>query len=172
MEWLKPEGKKHIKGIQGQLWTETVKTESMLFYYTLPKLLGLAERAWTPEPVWEAKRNSPEREKLLNADWQLFANKVGQHELKKLDYIFGGYNYRVPPPGARIVNDKVEVNSPFPGMMIRYTLDGSEPTKDSKRYEIPVDLKKGQIIKIAVFSSNGRKSRTVTLPAKPGELTD
>ena len=172
MEWLKPEGKKHIKGIQGQLWTETIKTESMLFYYTLPKLLGLAERAWTPEPAWEAKRNSPEREKLLNADWQLFANKVGQHELKKLDYIFGGYTYRVPPPGARMVNDKVEVNSPFPGMMILYTLDGSEPTKDSKRYEMPVDLKKGQIIKIAIFSSNGRKSRTVTLPAKPGELTD
>jgi hexosaminidase len=97
---------------------------------------------------------------------------VGQHELKKLDYIFGGYTYRVPPPGARMVNDKVEVNSPFPGMMILYTLDGSEPTKDSKRYEMLVDLKKGQIIKIAIFSSNGRKSRTVTLPAKPGELTD
>jgi Fn3 associated len=57
-------------------------------------------------------------------------------------------------------------------MMILYTLDGSEPTKDSKRYEMPVDLKKGQIIKIAIFSSNGRMSRTVTLPAKPGELTD
>jgi hexosaminidase len=108
----------------------------------------------------------------LNADWQLFANKVGQHELKKLDYIFGGYTYRVPPPGARIVNDKVEINSPFPGMMIRYTLDGSEPTKDSKKYEMPVEFKKEQIIKIAIFSSNGRKSRTVTLPAKPGELTD
>lgn len=172
MEWLKPEGKSHIKGIQGQLWTETVKTESMLFYYTLPKLLGLAERAWASEPVWEAKRNSPEREKLLNSDWQLFANKVGQHELKKLDHIFGGYSYRVPPPGARIVNEKVEVNTPYPGMTIRYTLDGREPNKESSIYATPVSLNKGQIIKIAVFSSNGRKSRTVTLPATPGELTD
>jgi hexosaminidase len=70
------------------------------------------------------------------------------------------------------VNEKVEVNTPYPGMTIRYTLDGREPNKESSIYATPVSLNKGQIIKIAVFSSNGRKSRTVTLPATPGELTD
>ncbi|MFM7090514.1 MAG: family 20 glycosylhydrolase, partial [Bacteroidota bacterium] len=172
MEWLKPEGKKHIKGIQGQLWTETVKTSDMVFYYTLPKLLGLAERAWTREPAWEAKRFSPEREQQLNADWEIFANKLGQKELAKLDYIFGGYTYRVPPPGARIIDDKVTINTPFPGLQVRFTLNGKEPASKSQIYTSPIPLKKGTQVKFATFTSSGRKSRTVTLPANEGELTD
>ncbi len=172
MEWLNPEGKKHIKGIQGQLWTETVKTSDMVFYYTLPKLLGLAERAWTREPAWEAKRFSPEREQQLNADWEIFANKLGQKELAKLDYIFGGYTYRVPPPGARIIDDKVTINTPFPGLQVRFTLNGKEPASKSQIYTSPIPLKKGTQVKFATFTSSGRKSRTVTLPANEGELTD
>jgi len=172
MEWLKPEGKKHIKGIQGQLWTETVKTSDMVFYYTLPKLLGLAERAWTREPAWEAKRFSPERELQLNTDWEIFANKLGQKELAKLDYIFGGYTYRVPPPGARIIDDKVTINTPFPGLQVRFTLNGKEPASKSQIYTSPIPLKKGTQVKFATFTSSGRKSRTVTLPANEGELTD
>ena len=172
MEWLKPEGKKHIKGIQGQLWTETVKTSDMVFYYTLPKLLGLAERAWTREPAWEAKRFSPERELQLNTDWEIFANKLGQKELAKLDYIFGGYTYRVPPPGARIIDDKVIINTPFPGLQVRFTLNGKEPASKSQIYTSPIPLKKGTQVKFATFTSSGRKSRTVTLPANEGELTD
>lgn len=172
MEWLKPEGKKHIKGIQGQLWTETVKTSDMVFYYTLPKLLGLAERAWTREPAWEAKRFSPERELQLNTDWEIFANKLGQKELAKLDYIFGGYTYRVPPPGARIIDDKVTINTPFPGLRVRFTLNGKEPASKSQIYTSPIPLKKGTQVKFATFTSSGRKSRTVTLPANEGELTD
>jgi len=172
MEWLKPEGKKHIKGIQGQLWTETVKTSDMVFYYTLPKLLGLAERAWTREPAWEAKRFSPERELQLNTDWEIFANKLGQKELAKLDYIFGGYTYRVPPPGARIIDDKVIINTPFPGLQVRFTLNGKEPASKSQIYTSPIPLKKGTQVKFATFTSSGRKSRTVILPANEGELTD
>jgi hexosaminidase len=172
MDWLKPEGKKHIKGIQGQLWTETVKTRDMVFYYTLPKLLGLAERAWTREPAWEAKRNSPEREQLLNADWEIFANKLGQKELAKLDYIFGGYTYRVPPPGAKIIDAKVTINTPFPGLQVRFTLNGKEPDANSQVYSAPIPLKKGTKLKFATFTTSGRKSRTVTLPANEGELTD
>ena len=172
MEWLKPEGKKHIKGIQGQLWTETVKTSDMVFYYTLPKLLGLAERAWTTEAAWEAKRFSPEREQQLNADWEIFANKLGQKELAKLDYIFGGYTYRVPPPGAKILDDKITINTPFPGLQVRFTLDGKEPDSNSQVYTSSISLKKGSQVKFATFTSSGRKSRTVTLPAKEGELTD
>lgn len=172
MEWLKPEGKKHIKGIQGQLWTETVRTSDMVFYYTLPKLLGLAERAWTTEAAWEAKRFSPEREQQLNADWETFANKLGQKELAKLDYIFGGYTYRVPPPGAKIIEDNLTVNTPFPGLQVRFTLDGKEPASNSQVYTSPIRLKKGSQVKFATFTSSGRKSRTVTLPAKEGELTD
>ena len=42
LERLTPEGRKNIVGIQGQLWSETIKGPEMLEYYSLPKMLGLA----------------------------------------------------------------------------------------------------------------------------------
>lgn len=45
-ERLTSEGKKHILGIQGELWSETIKGEQMMQYYIFPKIVGLAERAW------------------------------------------------------------------------------------------------------------------------------
>jgi len=37
MEFLKPENRKNIIGLQAQLWTETVKGQEMMEYYTVPK---------------------------------------------------------------------------------------------------------------------------------------
>ena len=36
-------GRKNVLGIQGQLWTETVKGHDMMEYYLFPKMLGLSE---------------------------------------------------------------------------------------------------------------------------------
>jgi hexosaminidase len=48
---LKPEAKDQILGIQGELWSEPIKGPEMLEYFYLPKLLGLAERAWAGSPA-------------------------------------------------------------------------------------------------------------------------
>jgi hexosaminidase len=52
LERLKPEARKNIIGLQGELWSETVKGGEMLEYYYLPKMLGLAERAWCGQAPW------------------------------------------------------------------------------------------------------------------------
>ena len=51
-----------------------------------------------------------------------------------LDYYHGGYDYRIPKPGLFFENGHFAVNLQFPGMDLRYTMDGKDP--DSKQYRI------------------------------------
>jgi len=46
---IKPEDWKLIRGIQACLWTETTRTQARRDFMTFPRLLALAEAAWTPE---------------------------------------------------------------------------------------------------------------------------
>ena len=161
---LSDKGRKNILGLQGQLWSETVTTRADLEYMLLPKLLGLAERAWAPQPGWEMLAPSAKREQLLNKDWHQFATRLGQQELKRLDAIGGGYQYRLPLPGAVIRNGELHANIRFPGLAIRYTTDGSQPTADSARYTEPIRVE-NKTVNLAAFDQSGRKSRTVTVAA-------
>ena len=45
--------KENIIGVQGQLWTETIRSFDHVTYYIFPKALGLFERGWNVSPVWE-----------------------------------------------------------------------------------------------------------------------
>ena len=161
MEKLTDKGKANILGIQGELWSETIKGQEMLEYYALPKLLGLAERAWAAQPEWAAMEQKNSREAALNNAWHSFANSVGKRELPRLDYLFGGFNYRIAPPGAVIEKGVLKAAAEFPGLQIRYTLDNSEPTMQSPLYEKPFNA--GSTVKLKTFDTRGRGSRTITL---------
>ena len=50
---------------------------------------------------------------------------------------------------------EVSINGRENGYEIRYTLDGSEPTRNSKLYEGPFKLNKTTLVKSVGFSSNG-----------------
>lgn len=158
-------GKKNVLGIQGQLWSETVKGQEMMESYIMPRLLGLAERAWTAQPKWVSIQEVAPREAALNKEWNMFVNTLGQQELPRLDYQFGGVGYRVPLVGAKVIDGKVNANIVFAGLTIRYTTDGSEPTKDSKEYTTPFDATTGTI-KFKAFTKNNRESRTSVLVVK------
>ena len=45
--------KENILGVQGQLWSETIRSFDHVTYYLFPKALGLFERGWNASPVWE-----------------------------------------------------------------------------------------------------------------------
>ncbi len=160
-ERLKPENRKNIIGMQVQLWTETVKGQDMMEYYVLPKLFAFAEKAWSAAPAWENDANLAGRISKIQAGWNVLANRIGQRELPKLDVLFGGYKYRIPLPGAVVENGMVKANIAFPGLIIRYTYDGSEPTMNSPVYEKPID--KIKTVKLKAFNQFGRESRTVTI---------
>ncbi|UCD38890.1 MAG: chitobiase/beta-hexosaminidase C-terminal domain-containing protein, partial [Fidelibacterota bacterium] len=82
----------------------------------------------------------------------------GQRELPRLEYLYGGVNYRIPLPGAIIENGRLKANVRFPGLTIRYSTDGSEPDLNSMEYSGPMNVT-GQI-KLRAFSQSGRSSRT------------
>ncbi len=153
-------GKSNIIGLQGLIWSETLRSEANLEYMILPKLLGLAERAWSADPEWATSSDYEKAGELYAADWNRFANRLGQQELPKLDYYAGGFAYRIPPPGMKLENGKVLMNVQFPGLVIRYTTDGSEPTEKSMEYTGPIEA--NGIIKAKTFTSSGRSSRTVS----------
>ena len=157
MERLKEEAHGRIIGLQAELWSETVKGGTMAEYYYLPKLVGFAERAWTGQASWGAIADRDKRVAAMNRDWNRFANIVGQREMPRLDYLFGGFNYRIPPPGAVIRNGLLYANVDFPGLTLRYTTDGSEPDANSPVYSEPVDVT-GNVM-VRAFDTRGRGGR-------------
>ena len=85
-------------GIQGQLWSETVRTPSQLHQMIYPRLLALAERAWN-HAAWERELD---RNVLLvqrKESWQDYINTLAYKELPRLEN--AGVNYWMPPPGAK-----------------------------------------------------------------------
>ncbi len=163
---LTEKGRKNILGIQGQLWSETVKGQAMMESYIMPRLLGLAERAWAPQPKWVAIGDVEKREEALLVEWDQFVNVLGQQELPRLDYEFGGVGYHIPLVGAMVIDKKVHANVVFAGLAIRYTTDGTEPTVDSPRYKEPFNVITGTTVKLKAFTTNGRSSRVSVLEVK------
>ncbi|WP_445193550.1 family 20 glycosylhydrolase [Sphingomonas sp. Tas61C01] len=128
-----------IAGLQGQLWSETIRTDTQVDYMLFPRLLALAERAWSPAPWsppyqpgarydWQDKR--VDRAALASA-WRDFAGRLSA-QLSRLDR--AGIAYRVAPPGGRIADGKLEANAELPGTTIEYRV-GAEPWT---RYAQPV----------------------------------
>lgn len=157
-------GKGNIVGIQGLLWSETIRTPERMEYMLLPKLLGLAERAWSPDPAWATEKDIDKSEELYKKAWSRFANTLGKRELPRLAYYSAGYQYRLPLAGAAVQNRKVVANVQLPGLIIRYTTDGSEPTSKSKVYTEPISQK--GLIKLRVFNSTGRSGNVISITNK------
>ncbi|WP_171022215.1 family 20 glycosylhydrolase [Thalassotalea litorea] len=124
---------KGFVGIQGQIWSETIRSDDQAEYQVFPRLLALAERAWH-KPDWEIPYNhegalydensgvfTPDLQKQQEQDWNRFANIVGQKELKKLEH--ANIAYRLPTPGAVIENGMLKTNVIFPGLIIEYKVN-------------------------------------------------
>ncbi len=165
---LTEEGKQNIVGIQGQLWSELLNSTERLEYMAFPKLIALAERAWSQQPEWAVINDVDLRTAGLEAAWNEFAYWVGRRELLRLDHLYGGVQYRIPPPGAVIEDGLLKANCLYPGLEIRYTTDGSDPDMNASIYSAPVSVD-GTVegtIKIRAFNGIGRSSYTTVVDAK------
>lgn len=119
-ERLADHSKANIKGLQAQLWAETIKGREMLEYYLLPRLIGFSESAWSKERQWETIPDREHRIHEMDKDWNYFANLIGQIEYPKLSKLNKGYNFRLPPVGVKKKGGKTDLNVGFPGLGINY----------------------------------------------------
>ncbi|XZG71146.1 family 20 glycosylhydrolase [Chitinibacteraceae bacterium HSL-7] len=154
-------GRRNVIGIQGELWAENIRDAGRLEHLAMPRVIALAERAWAADPGWTLIADEASRNATMDRAWNEFANRIGQRELPRLDGFLGGYGYRVPVPGAEIVNGTLHASVEYPGFTLRYSTDGNEPTAASPLYTGPVSV--SGPVQVAAFSTTGRRSRSATL---------
>lgn len=133
-----------VIGLSGQLFAETIRSAAGQETLLLPKMLGLAERAWNGTPTYDDAG---------------FNSIIAWREIPFWEK--GGYCYHLRQPGILIEDGLARMNAPYMGIgEIRYTLDGSEPTELSPVYsgeiKLPEDVKDVR----AVYYLNGKRSVT------------
>ena len=156
-------GRAHIVGIQGNLWSETIGGDGRLDYMLVPKLFGLAERAWAADPDWAKEGDRAKFDSLFREGWSRLVNVVGKRELPRLDREVPGLNYRIPTPGLHIDGGMVRASLELPGFTLRYTTDGSEPAARSAMVSGPIPLR--GTVRVAAFNAAGRKGQTARVTA-------
>lgn len=147
---LTDEEKPYIIGVQANLWREYIPTLSHVEYMVLPRLAALSEIQWT----------DPSKK-----DYQSFLSR-----LVRLTALYDrlGYNYgkHIFDIQATFTPDTengqiIVALSTLGGGDIYYTLDGSEPTAGSSKYEAPLKLKQDATVKAVVVRPTGN-SRVFT----------
>lgn len=136
----------HILGGQGNLWSEYVITTSHSEYMIFPRLAALSEALWTP-----AKAKS----------WPNFSANVPTF-FQRLDAL--GVNYArsayAVTPAAEISSTgkgiELSLASEFPGMDIRYTIDGQTPGPAAARFTVPLQMDSTTTVTAAAFEDGQR----------------
>lgn len=142
---------KHVMGAQANLWTEYISTTQHAEYMVLPRLLALSEVVWSTK---EAK------------DWVGFNQRLQAHfkafEQKDWNYSLGNFRVDIKPlsqDGKLTVTLSTEA---YRGE-VYYTIDGSQPTLQSKKYAVPVRIGNSTVLK-AVTVVNGKVMSAVPAP--------
>ena len=155
-EKINPNKRDNIIGVQSQIWGETIVNEDVLDYMFMPNIIVFSQKAWSHDNLWMSISDKEIKDQTLEIEWNKFTNNLGQRVLPIVDKIFGGLSYDLPKPGGIIVNDSLYANTVFPGLDIKYTLDGTVPNSSSENYTIPIKIKADDIIHLRLFDKTGR----------------
>lgn len=133
------EQKSHILGVQANLWTEFISTDSHLEYMLLPRLSALSEVQW----CLPGRKSFDRLMKDMSRMASLYEN-LGYDYAK---HVFGVIDQH------RSLEEGIEFTFHTAGEAgIRYTVDGSEPTAGSQLYDAPfVVSERPATVKAAVF---------------------
>lgn len=130
---------RYIIGVEGCVWTEYMPTPERVEYMAWPRMCAIAETGWTQ----------------ADKDWDGFTRRLEKH-LGRLDGMNVGYCKAFFNPMIVFHKDTkhnmvVSMTVDAPGAEIRYTLDGSAPTIDSPKYEIPFSINRSQVVSAQAF---------------------
>lgn len=147
-EELTPEERQYVWGVQGNLWSEFIHSSEKNEYMTYPRGAALAEIAWS----------NPE-----SKDWEDFKRRMEEqykrYEEKGINYSRSAYQVYFEVADD-ISNNKSTVNLLTDSYRpeIYYTLDGTEPTTQSNRFEGPFEVPVYKTVRAATFKDGQRIS--------------
>ena len=156
----------NIIGVQSQIWSETIRNEGILDYMFMPNIIVFSQKAWSHDNSWMDISNNDVKREKIDIEWNKFANNVGQRVLPMVDNIFGGLSYDLPKPGGKIINDTLYANTVFPGLNIKYTLDGSIPKESSENFKSPIKINDDDIVNLRLFNNKGRGGNSIIVENK------
>lgn len=145
---------KYIKGIQANVWGESIRESSHVDYMTYPRAIALSEIAWSPA---SAKNYGRFLEKL-------------QSRLAALEK--EGVMFRIPEPldfkDKITTENTLEINlqPSVKGAAVYYTLDGSTPTTNSQIFTNPFVINLSNdvplMVNVLTVLPSGRRSGIYT----------
>ncbi len=138
-EKLTKEEAKYVLGAQGNVWTEYMSNEDQVEYMVFPRILAMSEVLWSQSE---------------NKNYKDFISRLENFH-KRLDALDVNYaNHLYEIEGEIISNESkvvYQLETSFMGKIMRYTLDGSEPTVNSEVYNKPVSITESANLKARVF---------------------
>ncbi|HEY2622200.1 MAG TPA: family 20 glycosylhydrolase [Dyella sp.] len=133
-----------IIGVQGGLWTEQMRTFAHDQHAVFPRIAALAELGWSPSRAH---------------DWNGFLQRMPA-ELARYRALGIGYADSAFAPAFQVTaadHDafRVELSNQVGFGTMRYTTDGSEPTRQSAAYARPLTLLGNTTLRAATFATDG-----------------
>ena len=139
---LSSEQSKYIIGVQGNIWTEYLPTDSSVEYMVFPRATALSEIAWSPKE---------------NKNWSSFTDRLSFHT-RRLEANKINYSRRIFDPEANVlINESqpiIELTTELTGGDIYYTTDGSKPSTLSAKYAGPIPFNSDMTIRAIVLREN------------------
>jgi hexosaminidase len=138
----------HVLGLQGNVWTEHIRTEERVGLMTFPRAAAIAETGWTP----------PRRR-----EWKDFVRRMAV-QFARYDALGLPYSDTLFAPRARVTYDTnlTQATVTFYNQAgygdFRYTLDGKAPRPDSPRERATVATLPRDLW-VATFSGANQISR-------------
>lgn len=150
--------KKHIIGIQGNLWREYMVNSERIDYQAFPRAIAIAETGWT---------------NASNKNWKHFCERMVT-TFDRLDYLEtkacrNFFEVNINTHAEKDQPIKVVLECYHPDVEIRYTLDGSEPTTSSSLYTEAFPLS-GKIHLQAAAFKDGKRLGAITQKELYGNL--
>lgn len=156
-EELSVADEKYILGAQACVWAEFIPNEKHLEYMLFPRLGATADAMWTPNNKRE---------------WNAFLEKqeTQRKRYKRLGFGFSKGSYLVDAQLSYKKDSKIEVSLSTEQInpVIRYTTDGSVPSKTSLRYTVPLTFSSKVEFKAGIFEEGKLMNNPLELLLIPG----
>lgn len=147
---LTDEEAKHVLGSEGNMWTEYAP-QHLIDYRLFPRLTALAEVLWT----YPKERNYDEFSTRLKTFYNM------------LDDMNVNYNFEIPPMSLQESFDKnlnrfdITIDLKQKGLELFYSTDGTEPDRNSNKFDKSISITNSSIIKFAFYRSEKKVGETI-----------